>query len=113
MAIGKKASLLASGDDAFAGAFPEDGSGPMEFMGNLMDVMLVFACGLMIALVAHYGVELNQTGLDKSAEEIDASDMEVVEATESSESSDYTEVGTVFRDESTGQLYVVAPEGVE
>ena len=31
---------------------------PLEMMANLMDVMLVFACGLMLALIVNWNVDL-------------------------------------------------------
>ena len=83
---------------------------PMSSMGNLMDLMLVFACGLMIALVANYGVELNSTDPDIGV--MEAFDAELEEVNQGSGMSDgqYMEVGTVYRDALTGQMYVVAPE---
>ena len=34
-----------------------DGASPMESLANLVDVMLVFACGLIIALIAAHNVD--------------------------------------------------------
>lgn len=85
----------------------EDGRDPMESMGNLMDVMLVFACGLLLALVANWNIDLTSGSspapsatqlegeLSDAGTEIDTSD------------SNYSEVGVVYRDEETGELYVV------
>ena len=91
------------------------GSGvdPMESMGNLMDVMLVFACGLMVALVAHYNVNLNASpDLKGNVEELDEQLEQVAEGI-ADDSTAYAEVGSVYRDVKTGQLYIVAPEGEE
>lgn len=81
---------------------------PMESVANLSDVMLVLAVALMVALVAHWGV--NMTDVAKIAE----SNMQPIDAntdTNSASAADgdtsYEEVGTVYRDTETGQLYVV------
>lgn len=110
MALGKGKSLGAG--RVFGGLDGGDGD-PMESMGNLMDVMLVFACGLMVALIAHYNVDLNASpDLSGNVEELDESLEEVAEGI-STESTLYAEVGAVYRDVETGQLYVVTPEGDE
>lgn len=108
MALGKGGSLRS---DYMAQDLT--GGEPMESMGNLMDVMLVFACGLMVALVAHYNVNLNASpDLKGNVEELDEPLEEVAEGI-ANDSSAYAEVGTVYRDVETGQLYVVTPEGEE
>lgn len=104
MAIGKKSlrgSRLLDGYSA-----DED---PMSSMGNLMDVMLVFACGLMIALIAHYNVDFAPT--DPAAGDVERLDAELQDAQQGIANSDstYAEVGTVYRDVNTGELYVVSP----
>ena len=89
------------------------GGDPMDSMGNLMDVMLVFACGLMVALVAHYNVDLNASpDLNGNVEELNDPLEQVAEDIDDG-SSAYSEVGTVYRDADTGQLYVVTREGEE
>ncbi len=37
---------------------------PLEMMANLMDVMLVFACGLMLALIVNWNVDLGGQEVD-------------------------------------------------
>ena len=106
MAIGKSLRSGFMGDGAMG-----SGGDPMESMGNLMDVMLVFACGLMIALIARYNVDLTQSTQDvRGMEPVEA---EVGVAQESMESSDshYAEVGVMYRDVDTGELYVVEGDG--
>jgi len=86
---------------------------PMASMSNLMDVMLVFACGLMIALIAHYNVELSPSSPEiGNMEEIDG-ELEPIDEGISDSESQYAEVGMVYRDIETGQLYVVTPDGDE
>lgn len=82
---------------------------PMSSLGNLMDVMLVFACGLMLAIVANWNVDLNEiqaSGGSPAIKEIDG-DLEAVEEGIAANNGSYTEMGTVYQDEETGDLYVV------
>lgn len=82
---------------------------PMSSMGNLMDVMLVFACGLMIALIAHYNVEFSPS--DPDVGDVEKLEAELTEAQQGIANSDssYAEVGAVYRDVETGELYMVSP----
>ena len=108
MAINSSGSLRSS---HHLGASRLDPQGdPMSSMGNLMDVMLVFACGIMIALIAHYNVQLSPDNPDVgNAQRVDAEVSDAVESIEDSDST-YSEVGMLYRDEETGELYVVVPE---
>ena len=86
---------------------------PMASMGNLMDVMLVFACGLIVALMAHYNVDI--AGTPENLSDAEPLDAEISEqgVDVSGSGSTYVELGTVYRDSETGELYVVetAEEG--
>ena len=42
---------------------------PLEMMANLMDVMLVFACGLMLALIVNWNVDLGGQEVDYVSEQ--------------------------------------------
>lgn len=86
----------------------EDESNPMESLTNLFDVMLVFACGLMVALVISLNVDVskldqvvveykNNSGGKATVEETDGVSME--------------EVGTVYRDPKTGKTYILDDNG--
>ena len=82
---------------------------PMSGLCNLMDVMLVFACGLMLAIIANWNVDLNEvqaSGGSPAVKEIEG-DLEAVEEGIAADDGSYTEMGTVYRDEETGDLYVV------
>ena len=82
---------------------------PMESLANLMDVMLVFACGLLLALVANWNIDLaaGTSPGNPSVEELDGELAEVAEGIALDDGT-YAELGTVYRDEETGQLYVVS-----
>ena len=85
---------------------------PLDGVANLADVMLVFACGLMLALITFWNVDVAQTA-DSSPEDT-SSPLEITEdvaggadaAEETGEGLE--EYGTVFIDPETGKLYMVA-----
>lgn len=105
MAIGK--SLRASRRRPLE----DDGDDPRVGLVNLADVMLVFACGLMIALIAHFNMELGTSGQDAGAVELLDSQMQEVDGDVPVEGEGYSAVGTVYRDDETGALYVSVAEG--
>lgn len=86
---------------------------PMSSMGNLMDVMLVFACGIMIALIAHYNVELITDSPDLNAAEKIEGEISEQEADVDSEGASYIDMGRVFQDSETGELYIVKSDPAE
>ena len=79
---------------------------PMSSMGNLMDVMLVFACALLIALVTHYNVQLSpDSATDDSLQPIEGQ-METAQG-ENTQLEDMTAVGTLYYDDETDEYYVL------
>ena len=89
----------------------ETGGSPMESLGNLMDVMLVFACGLIIALVARYGVQLVGGSEEQENMQEITSQVEEASSAEADKKGQYDEIGSVYRDKETGKLYVVENSG--
>lgn len=84
---------------------------PMEGLGNLADAMLVFACGLLLALIINWNVQVSETGEIKPQQdkyEIEGFD----DNTEQTIDGDtkLEEKGTVYMDPSTGKYYVVEGE---
>jgi hypothetical protein len=82
---------------------------PMEGIGNMADAMLVFACGLIVALILSWNVDVTDQGeINKPAdtkyevEGIENNQEEVIDADQNLE-----EMGTVYRDPETGKYYVV------
>lgn len=85
-----------------------DEPNPMESVANMTDVMLVLAVALMLAIAARWNVNVAETvQLDPSA--MEPVDAQISEQAAQSAGSDaqYEEVGTVYRDVATGDLYVV------
>lgn len=83
----------------------------MDGVANLADVMLVFACGLMLALITYWNLDVSGvTGsIDVTQGKEITQDVEGFGTDENGEKSDaqYEEYGTVYRDPATGKLYMV------
>jgi len=78
---------------------------PMTSLSGIGDVMLVFACGLMMALVIAWSVDLNKFAQVDVGEEIDA--IEEFDQGLESGGSTYIQKGTVYQDAATGEYYLV------
>lgn len=83
----------------------------MSGLANLSDVMLVFACGLMAAVILNWNVDLSKTRVEilqrEQMQELDnAEEMEQ----DIQSSSSFEQKGTVYEDPETGKLYVVMPK---
>lgn len=87
--------------------FLESEGSPMESIANIVDVMLVFACGLLLALVTVWNVDI---GLDRPEDNLyEVSG--VVEGSDSVEKDSLVEAGRVYKDPDTGALYFLEDEG--
>ena len=80
---------------------------PMSSMGNMGDVMLVFACGLMVALVVAWNVDLAKFQQVETDQEL--SQDQVTQITEQlyGEGNAFVEKGKVYQDPTTGKYYLV------
>lgn len=85
----------------------EEDVDPMSSLGNIGDIMLVFACGLMVALVLAWNVDLAQFQQVDVGEELEKPD--TVEKMLEGGGSTYVEAGTVYMDAETGKYYLVEP----
>ena len=89
---------------------------PMESVANLVDAMLVLACGLMLALIINWNVDVGSAGtkveLNKDKEVASVSGL-----SGNGEISDlegnYEELGMVYRDPETGKLYMIRQSAQE
>lgn len=87
---------------------------PLEGAINIVDAMLVFACGLMLALVIRYDVDLAQVngrvhltpGEEVSQETPLRNDL--IET--AGEGRLYEKMGTVYKDPATGKLFMLTDE---
>ncbi len=82
---------------------PAEDINPMESVANLVDVMLVFACGLIIALIAAWNVDVAKTPYH-------VSDIKESQEQEEISPEDLQEMGKVYKDPETGKLYVIEEE---
>ena len=86
----------------------DDNSNPMDSLTNLFDVMLVFACGLMVALVISLNVDVSR--LDQAIIEY-KDDGGGKAAVEETDGLSMEEIGTVYRDPKTGKTYILDETG--
>lgn len=89
---------------------PEDVS-PLEGAVNIVDAMLVFACGLMLAVMLHWNIDLGRA--EERLELIQG--QEVTQSPEvksnlietENEGDLYEKLGTVYKDPATGKLFML------
>lgn len=88
----------------------DDSYNPMNGVSNMADIMLVLACGLMMAVILFYKVDLKAT--------VNVVDKKQVKKTENMQMTDndghvkgkYKSRGSVYEDPKTGKLYIVEPD---
>lgn len=92
------------------------GVNPMDGVANLADVMLVFACGLMLALIINWNVDVGGTAqgakvsVERGQEITDVQTNPGDPDESADEDTQYEEVGVVYKDPATGKLYMVTQE---
>jgi hypothetical protein len=82
--------------------FSQDDEDPRASLVNLVDVMLVFACGLLAALSAG-----GQTVFKNAQEVIQGKEITTPPTGSQSVGSGYESVGQVYRDPKTGKLLLI------
>lgn len=99
-----------------SGKFHKEGFGgedinPMDGLANLADCMLVFACGLMLALITYWNVDVagnaDVTQVQQGQEVSDVSGLDNNGNGEAVDGASLQQYGTVYRDPDTGKLYMV------
>jgi hypothetical protein len=87
---------------------------PLEGAINIVDAMLVFACGLMLALIIHWNVDLEQARerVDLNLGQEVTQDQEVRDnMSETQEQGGlYEKMGTVYKDPVTGRLFMLTEQ---
>lgn len=83
---------------------------PSAYIVNMVDCMLVLACGFLVMLMLHWNIATT------SVDELDESSMEEVDPQDMPEDvtaggSYYIDAGKVYQDPNTGQLYLVQENG--
>lgn len=87
----------------------EEDINPMDGVANIADAMLVFACGLLIALIINWNVDVNTVGEDKTDKKAtyEVEDIEGEPSKKVDDESGLKEMGTVYKDPNTGKYYVI------
>lgn len=83
---------------------------PMTSLSNVGDVMLVFACGLMVALVVAWNLDLSQFQQVETDEELSQEDVTQMNEQMYGEGDGFVEMGKVYQDPATGKYYLVEEE---
>lgn len=94
-------------------AEPDEDVDPMSSVANLVDVMLVFACGLMMALVLAWNVDISRVQeavpTDQLGEVDDVTNLD--EQLRDSDGTSYVNMGSAWMDPETGKYYIVVEDG--
>jgi hypothetical protein len=78
---------------------------------NLADVMLVFACGLMLALVTYWNLDVSaMQEVVKTEDVTEVTDVEQMQDQNAAGGNGYQELGTVYQDPMTGKLYMLSED---
>jgi hypothetical protein len=84
----------------------------MEGAINIVDAMLVFACGLMLSLVIYWNVdiknkELKPAGVSQEIKENEISGNEKSADDLKTDPAKYEKMGSVYVDPETGKMYMI------
>lgn len=88
----------------------EEDISPMEGVANLVDVMLVFACGLMLALIINWNVDLTAVIDRNKLQEVENAE-QVEQNMESVQADQYESMGSAYLDPETGKVYIISGAG--
>jgi hypothetical protein len=88
---------------------------PMDGIANLADAMLVLACGLMMALILHWNVDINleQVDISTGSEVTNVEDLQESMVQIQSDEDSYQRMGILYQDPQTGKMYMLTEEPTE
>ena len=92
---------------SFRKSKPREEVDPMSSLSNVGDIMLVFACGLMVALVAAWSVDLAKFQEVETNKELNKDDVEQLTEQMYGEGNGFVAKGKVYQDPTTGKYYLV------
>ena len=91
--------------------FDDDLLNPMEYVGNLVDAMLVLAVGIMLALVVAWNVDIFSSKNDSEDTDTQSTvsfSENALDRTDEEKTPDELEkMGTVYFDSETGTYYII------
>ncbi len=92
-----------------------EGINPMDGIANLADAMLVLACGLMMALILHWNVDINleQVDISTGSEVTNVEDLQESMVQIKSDEDSYQRMGILYQDPQTGKMYMLTEEPTE
>lgn len=99
--------------ERFSGEAPLEAVGPLA---NLLDIMLVFACGLIAALLAYSGEVLPSEGSEPGARVPRVERQENIDDVPEGlrqQGEGYVPVGQVYRDPESGDMYLIEEDQTE
>ena len=85
-------------------------SKPMDGVSNLSDAMLVFACGLMIAIAVNWNVDLKVQKVDVEPEDVLSETETEAAVGDDDNQNTYKEMGKVYMDPESGEMYMVSDQ---
>jgi hypothetical protein len=80
---------------------------PNAYLTNLADCMLVMSVGFMVALVAAYNVNLSQVSQVQTQDMTEVDNVQKMAQNMTSSGSAYDKLGEVYKDPTTGKMYMV------
>ena len=84
---------------------------PLDGIVNLVDAMLVFACGLMLSIIIYWGVDLNNKVTDVVNQddlvEVDNKDLQEA-VKDGTLAKSFDAKGMVYEDPKTGKMYILS-----
>lgn len=84
---------------------------PTSGLSNLADCMLVLACGLMVALVVAWNIDIQTvTEVQMTENKTELTDVENMDGDFESGGTTYVDVGRVYQDPETGTYYILEDE---
>lgn len=86
---------------------------PLDGVVNIVDAMLVFACGLMLSLVIYWNVDLEGNRMVQIEQGSDVTQIKEVQDNikkDDKNGESYERLGTVYKDPATGKLYMLEEE---
>lgn len=87
---------------------------PMSGVANLADAMLVFSCGLMLAIATFWNVDLGSVDeVMKNSEVTEVGDVQKIVDQLKEGGSLYRELGTVYEDPASGKLYLITEDATD